>query len=534
MVKTDILILGSGIAGLTAAIKIAGANPLLKVDVLTKTRLLQESNTQYAQGGVASVWNFEKDTFDKHVADTLNAGDGLCYENVVRFVVEEGPERVKEIIDWGTRFDINETGEIDLGREGGHSENRVLHYKDITGSEIIRALIEKVRSYQNVTLRENAFAIDLITQHHLGYNVTRLTPNIECYGAYVLDKHSLEVETYLAKRIMLATGGGGQVYRATTNPVIATADGIAMAYRAKGRISNMEFVQFHPTSLFDPEGENPAFLISEAVRGFGGVLRTGNGQEFMKKYDERGSLAPRDIVARAIDNEMKRLGDECVFIDCTHLDQKKFEDHFPTITAKCRSKGLDLSRDMIPVVPACHYVCGGVQIDDVGRTSIKNLYAAGECTSSGLHGANRLASNSLLEGLVFAHRAAQVMTDNIEAQTLNEDIPEWDAKGTHEPDELVLITQSLKELKEVMSSYVGIVRSNVRLKRSMDRLWLLYRETEELYDSTTLSQQLCELRNLITMGYLITRSASMRRESRGLHYTTDYPEHQDLVQDTYL
>ena len=529
MVKTDILILGSGIAGLTAAIKIAEANPSLKVTVLTKTRLLTESNTQYAQGGVASVWDFEKDTFDKHVADTLDAGDGLCDEEVVRFVVEEGPERVKEIIEWGTRFDRDETGAHDLGREGGHSENRVLHYKDITGSEIIRALIEKVRSYDNVSLRENAFAIDLITEHHLGYNVTRLTPHITCYGAYVLDKHSLEVETYLAKRTMLATGGGGQVYRATTNPLIATADGIAMAYRAKGRISNMEFVQFHPTSLFDPEGDNPAFLISEAVRGFGGILKTSNGQEFMKKYDERGSLAPRDIVARAIDSEMKRRGDECVYIDCTHLDQDKFEEHFPTITAKCKSKGIDPSNDMIPVVPACHYVCGGVQIDQHGRTSIKNLFAAGECTSSGLHGANRLASNSLLEGLVFAHRAAEVIIQDIASQHLREDIPAWDAKGTHEPDELVLITQSLKELKEIMSSYVGIVRSNVRLKRSMDRLWLLFRETEDLYHSTTLSQQLCELRNLITMGYLITRSASMRRESRGLHFTTGF-----LVQDTYL
>lgn len=534
MTETDVLILGSGIAGLTAAIKIADANPDLQVLVLTKAGVLKESNTQYAQGGVASVWDFENDTFDKHFADTLDAGDGLCDPEVVRFVVEEGPLRIREIIDWGTRFDKDPSGALDLGREGGHSENRVLHYKDITGAEIVRALVNKVKAYDNVTLRENVFAIDLLTQHHLGYNVTRLTPNIVCYGAYALNKATLEVETYLAKRTVLATGGGGQVYKATTNPVVATGDGLAMAYRAKGRLANMEFVQFHPTSLFDPSGENPAFLVSEAVRGFGGILKTVDGREFMHRYDERKSLAPRDIVARAIDNEMKRLGDEHVVLDCTHLDQKAFESHFPNITAKCKSRGINPGKDTIPVVPACHYLCGGIHIDTMGRTSIKNLYAAGECTASGLHGANRLASNSLLEGLVFAHRVASVITNGIATQEHRSDIPNWDTKGTHEPDEMVLLTQSLKELKEIMSSYVGIVRSNVRLKRSMDRLWLLYKETDGLYHATVLSQQLCELRNLITIGYLVTRSASMRRESRGLHYTTDYPEHLDLVQDTYL
>ena len=534
MVKTDVLILGSGIAGLTAAIKIASVNPNLRVDIVTKASFARESNTQYAQGGVASVWDFEKDNFDKHVADTLDAGDGLCDPEVVRFVVEEGPERVKEIIEWGTRFDKNDGGEMELGREGGHSENRVLHYKDVTGSEIVRALIDKVSSYENVTMRENVFAIDLITQHHLGYNITRMTPNIKCFGAYTLDKKTLDVEVYLAKRTLLATGGAGQVYKATTNPVVASGDGIAMFYRAKGLISNMEFIQFHPTALFDKDGENPVFLISEAVRGFGGVLKTLDGQEFMHKYDERGSLAPRDIVARAIDSEMKRTGDEHVGLDCRALDMAAFRDHFPNIHAKCISIGIDPAVSLIPVVPACHYTCGGIHVDQFGHTSIQQLYAAGECTSSGLHGANRLASNSLLEGLVFAHRVAQVITDNIDLQEHRDDIPAWNAHGTHEPEELVLITQSLKELKEIMSSYVGIVRSDVRLKRSMDRLGLLYRETEELYNTTTLSQQLCELRNLITIGYLITRSAAMRRESRGLHYTTDHPEQLGQVQNTYM
>ena len=534
MTKTDILILGSGIAGLTAAIKIAQNHPELTVHVLTKAPVLRESNTRYAQGGVASVWDFETDTFEKHVADTLDAGDGLCDVHIVRMVVEEGPERVREIIDWGTRFDTDESGEHDLGREGGHSVNRILHYKDITGDEIMRALISKVHAFDNVTLKEDAFAIDLITQHHLGINVTRLTPGIECYGAYILDKKTLEVETYLAKRTILTTGGGGQMYRATTNPALATGDGIAMVYRAKGRITNMEFVQFHPTSLHDPDGENPVFLISEAVRGFGAVLRRANGEEFMHEYDERGSLAPRDIVARAIDSEMKKQGDECVYLDCTHLNQEKFESHFPNIKAKCAEKGIDLSTDQIPVVPACHYLCGGVQVDMNGATSISNLYAAGECTASGLHGANRLASNSLLEGLVYAHRVSDVVINGIDETQFNEAIPDWDAKGTHEPEELVLITQSLKELKEIMSSYVGIVRSNVRLRRSLDRLWLLYRETEEIYHATTLSQQLCELRNLITLGYLVARSAQMRSESRGLHFTTDYPGKQGVIQNTYL
>ena len=325
--KTDVLILGSGIAGLTCAIKIAEARPDLKVTVLTKA-VRDESNTRYAQGGIAAVWNEAIDNKDKHIADTLDAGDGLCNEAVVKMVVDEGPLRVRELIEWGARFDKEQNGNYDLGREGGHSENRILHYKDITGWEIQRTLIEKSKLYPGIEYRENCFAIDLLTQHHLGYNITRVTPGIECYGVYALDKNNLDVETHLARLTIIATGGAGQIYRATTNPVIATGDGMAMLYRAKGRISNMEFVQFHPTSLYNPAVENQAFLISEAVRGFGGVLRTKDGEEFMHKYDARKSLAPRDIVARAIDNEMKRLGDEFVYLDCRHLPLEDFRKHF--------------------------------------------------------------------------------------------------------------------------------------------------------------------------------------------------------------
>src|SRR5687767_2906446 len=531
--KTDVLIVGSGIAGLTCAIKIAEARPELKITVITKAQK-EESNTRYAQGGIAAVWNEKDDTAEKHIADTLDAGDDLCNEEVVRMVVEEGPLRVKELIEWGAQFDKEASGEYNLGREGGHTENRILHYKDITGWEIERTLVEKAATYSNITILENCYAIDLLTQHHLGYGVTRLTPDIECYGVYALDKHNLDVETHLAKITILATGGAGQIYRATTNPIIATGDGMAMIYRAKGRISNMEFVQFHPTSLYNPAVESQAFLISEAVRGFGAILRTLDGEEFMHKYDERKSLAPRDIVARAIDNEMKRLGDEFVYLDCRHLDMDQFKIHFPNIYEKCLTAGVNVATQMIPVVPACHYFCGGILVDKRGRTSINRLYAAGECTSSGLHGANRLASNSLLEGLVYGHNIAQEVTRTIQEYTYKDDIPGWNAMGTTDPKEMVLITQSWKELKDIMSSYVGIVRSDVRLQRALNRLLLLYEETEMLYNTTTLSPQLCELRNLITIAYLVSRSASMRRESRGLHYTTDYPKQLDHLEETLM
>jgi len=529
MIETDVLIIGSGIGGLTTAIKIAQARPELRIEVLTKT-IEGESNTRYAQGGVAAVWETDTDSFQKHHEDTLDAGDGLCNEAIVDIVVTEGPDRVRELIDWGARFDKKTNNDYDLGREGGHSENRILHYKDLTGWEMQRTLIAKADTIPNIVVHEHYFAVDLITQHHLGYTVTRLRKDIDCYGAYVFNKETGDIETFLAKTTVVATGGAGQVYRSTTNPVIASGDGIAMVYRAKGWTENMEFVQFHPTALYNPGGDNPVFLVSEAVRGFGGILKSREGEEFMEKYDPRKSLAPRDIVARAIDNEMKIRGEECMFLDCRHLDMEAFVAHFPTIYEKCRTIGIDPMKDMIPVVPACHYMCGGIKVDEMGRSTINRLYAVGECTCTGLHGANRLASNSLLEAMVFAHRIAIDVLGRIDNWNQQAGIPNWNATGTMDPKEMVLITQSLKELKEVMSSYVGIVRSNVRLKRALDRLELLYRETEELYNTTTISPQLCELRNLITIAYLITRSARMRRESRGLHFTTDYPDKQPFVQ----
>jgi L-aspartate oxidase len=532
--QTDLLILGSGIAGLTLAIKTAQSDPNCRITVLTKTTE-GENNTRYAQGGVAAVWDKAKDNLEKHVADTLDAGDGLCKEDIVRIVVEEGPQRVQEIIEWGARFDKeSDQKSYDLAREGGHSEHRILHYKDLTGWEMQRALMDTANDLPNIEVLEHYFALDLLTQHHLGRMVIRVTPDIECYGCYVLNLKTGKIETLLARATVLCTGGAGQVYKATTNPIIATGDGVAMTYRAKGRVENMEFMQFHPTSLYNPAGENPSFLVSEAVRGHGGILKTAEGEEFMHLYDPRLSLAPRDIVARAIDSEMKKRGTDCMYLDCRHLDKDDFVAHFPTIYEKCKQIGYDPMTHMIPVVPACHYMCGGIAVDANGQTSIGRLYAAGECSSTGLHGANRLASNSLLEAMVFAHRIHQHLDARIMGWQHASGIPDWNAEGTTEPKEMVLITQSLKELKEIMSYYVGIVRSNVRLKRALDRLFLLYEETEELYRTTAVSPQLMELRNLITIAYLITRSATHRRESRGLHFTTDYPDQLPFVEHSVL
>lgn len=532
-VQVDVLVIGAGVAGLSFVIKVAEARPDLRIMVLTKTDK-GESNTRYAQGGIAAVWDAAVDNSAKHIADTLDAGDGLCNEEVVRMVIEEGPNRVQDIIEWGTRFDKTSAGTYDLGMEGGHSENRILHYKDLTGWEIQRALNDRVAQYPNVTLHEHYFAVNLLTQHHLGRYVNKLSTDTACYGAYCMDLRTETITTILAKVTVLATGGAGQIYKSTTNPTIATGDGIAMFYRAKGRVANMEFVQFHPTALYNPTGDNPSFLISEAVRGFGAVLKTRDGAEFMQKYDERLSLAPRDIVARAIDKEMKERGEDYVLLDCTHLDYDKFVAHFPTIHAKCKSIGIDPMTTMIPVVPACHYLCGGIQVDVHGQTSIQQLYAAGEATCTGLHGANRLASNSLLEGLVYGDNISAAVLSVIDKLTLRTDIPDWDAAGTTEPSEMVLMTQSWKELKEIMSAYVGIVRTDRRLDRAMERLWILYQETEKLYNESTLSPQLCELRNLITIGYLVSKSAQIRRESRGLHFNTDHPHQYAYKIDTIL
>ncbi len=535
--QTDILVIGSGIAGLTYALKCAQALPDKKITILTKTQS-DETNTKYAQGGIAGVINFDEDSFAKHIEDTLIAGDGLCNPHVVEIVVKEGVERIKELISWGAEFDKDPDGDYKLGKEGGHSEHRILHHKDVTGKEMERALLEAIKKCSNINLISHCFVLDIITQHHLGYLVTKSTPDIACYGVYVLNLTTNKIEKITAAITMLATGGNGQVYRSTTNPAIATGDGVAMVYRAKGRIENIEFIQFHPTALYEAGVRGHSFLITEAVRGDGGILRNAKGVAFMENYDERKDLAPRDIVARAIDNEMKVNGTEFVYLDCRHMDQEKFKEHFPNIREKCMSIGIDVAKDMIPVSPAAHYSCGGVKTDEYGHSSIRNLYAAGECASTGLHGANRLASNSLLEAMVFAHRAytdtiVKVESNNFSIINENE-IPYWNAAGTTAPKEMILITQSLKEMKLLMSDYVGIVRNNERLQRANRRIDLLHEETEHLYERTEVSPQLCELRNMITVSYLIIKSAELRKESRGLHFNTDYPNKQKVLQNTVL
>lgn len=531
--QTDFLVIGSGIAGLTYALKVARQYPDRSVLVITKAQA-DETNTKYAQGGIAGVMDFENDSFEKHIEDTLIAGDGLVRRQIAEIVVKEGVDRINELISWGARFDKESDGDYKLGKEGGHSEFRILHHKDVTGKEMERAMLEEVAGYPNIEVIKHCFVVDIITQHHLGCLVTKSTPNIECYGVYVLNRETNEIQTILAKITLLATGGNGQVYRSTTNPYIATGDGIGMVYRAKGRIENMEFIQFHPTALYEPGVRGQAFLITEAVRGDGGILRNKKGEAFMERYDSRKDLAPRDIVARAIDSEMKIDGTEHVFLDTRHMPLDKFVEHFPNIYEKCKSIGIDVTKHMIPVAPAAHYSCGGIKTDEWGRTSIRNLYACGECASTGLHGANRLASNSLLEAMVFAHRSAMDAIQKINDLNFQRGIPAWNASGTTEPKEMILITQSLKELQQVMSDYVGIVRTNIRLKRALERIDLLWEETESLYQTTMLSPQLCELRNMITVGYLIVKGADFRKESRGLHFNTDYPYKSELVQNIVL
>ncbi len=525
--------IGSGIAGLTYALKVAQDCPDKTITILTKT-VIDETNTKYAQGGVAGVTDFDNDSFEKHIDDTLIAGDGLCNPKIVEIVVTEGVDRIREIINLGAHFDKDNSGEYALGKEGGHSEFRILHHKDITGKEIENTLLAAIAKKSNIHLVSHCFVVDIITQHHLGYLVTKSTPDIECFGVYVLNLEKNRIEKIISKITLFATGGNGQVYRTTTNPSIATGDGVAMTYRAKGRIENMEFIQFHPTALYEAGKSGQAFLITEAVRGDGGILRNAKGEAFMEKYDERKDLASRDIVARAIDNEMKINGTENVYLDCTKMDPEKFIHHFPNIYEKCESIGIDIARQFIPVAPAAHYSCGGIKVDEWGRSSITNLYACGECASTGLHGANRLASNSLLEAMVFAHRCYLEAVNKINFVEFNNTIPDWNAKGTTAPKEMILITQSLKELQLLMTDYVGIVRTDVRLERAMKRLDLLHNETEQLYQTTSVSPQLCELRNLITVGYLIVKEAQLRHESRGLHFNTDYPYKDELVQNIVL
>ena len=516
--KYDFLVIGSGIAGMSFALKVAGKG---RVALVCKTTL-DEANTALAQGGVASVTNLEVDDFDKHIHDTMVAGDWLSDPAAVEQVVKGAPEQIRRLVEWGVDFDKDAEGKFDLHREGGHSEFRILHHADNTGYEIQQSLIKAVRANENIDVYENHFAIEIITQHHLGRSVTRRTPDIDCYGAYVLDTTTGQVDTFLAKVTVMATGGVGAVYTTTTNPLVATGDGIAMVYRAKGTVKDMEFIQFHPTALFHP-GDRPSFLITEAMRGYGAVLRNLQGEEFMHKYDPRLSLAPRDIVARAIDSEMKLHGDDHVYLDVTHKDPEETKRHFPNIYAKCLSLGIDITKDYIPVAPAAHYLCGGIKVDLNGESSIKHLYALGECSCTGLHGGNRLASNSLIEAVVYADAASRHASEAIKHTDWRTDVPQWNDEGTRHTEEMVLITQSAKEVGQIMSAYVGIVRSNLRLDRAWNRLDILYEETERLFKSSKVSREICELRNIINVGYLIMRQAKERHESRGLHYSLDYP-----------
>lgn len=519
-VQVDFLVIGSGIAGLSFALKVANVGT---VAVITKKEKA-ESNTNYAQGGIAAVVS-QNDSFDLHIQDTLNAGVGLCHRDAVEVLVKEGPQRLQELIALGVQFTYKK-GQIDLGREGGHSRNRIVHARDRSGWEIERALLYHIATHPNITVYEDHLAIDLITEHHLGVDVATIKP-IHCWGAYALDIRENRVKTFLSKITALCTGGVGQVYLHTTNPLIATGDGVAMAYRAGAKIANMEFIQFHPTTLYN--SGSPAFLISEAVRGFGAILKTKRGEEFMHRYDERGSLAPRDIVARTIDTELKKHGDEYVLLDLCHLPAEEVKKTFPYIYETClNTYKLDITKEPIPVVPAAHYSCGGVVTDLEGRTSIQNLFACGEASMTGVHGANRLASNSLLEAVVFSHRAAQCAKELVKNPQQIPSIPPWDESGTFNAEEWVLISHNRREIQEVMWDYVGIVRSNLRLERSARRLRLIKEEVEDFYRRTKVNDGLIELRNLTTVADLIVCSALMRKESRGLHYTTDYPERDDI------
>ena len=524
-INTDVLVIGSGIGGLYFAIHMADH---AKVTIITKKES-STSNTNWAQGGIAATID-DNDSAELHIADTLEAGAGLCDEKMVTIMVEEGPRHIERLRELGVNFTTSDHDHLHLGKEGGHSRSRIVHAQDLTGKEVETALLNRINSHPNITLLEHHFAIELLTEHHLGIK----TNDICCYGAYVLDSMQRKPKKILAKITIVASGGLGHVYPYTTNPEIATGDGVAMGYRAGAEIANMEFIQFHPTALYHPKAKS--FLISEAVRGFGGILKLKNGQEFMHKYDRRQNLAPRDIVARAIDSEIKKSGEECVFLDVTHIDPEKTREHFPNIYETCLSFGIDMTKEMIPVVPAAHYSCGGILTDDKGRTTVNRLYACGESSCTGVHGANRLASNSLLEALVFAWRAYGDIREKLDQLHNSVDFPDWDDTGTVNPEEWILVSHNKLEAQQVMNDYVGIVRSDLRLQRAKRRIDFLKEETESYYKKTKITTQILELRNIIKVASLIIEGAIKRRESRGLHYTTDYPGKDDkhFLIDTVL
>ena len=511
--QSDVLVIGSGIAGLTCALECARFGT---VALLTKDRL-PESSSSYAQGGIASVWS-PQDSFESHAHDTLSAGAGLCHPAVVETVVREGPSRVRDLIALGTHFDFHgdpEDREYDLGQEGGHSQRRILHASDATGREIIRALGDAVRATPGITVREDQMALDLL--------VDRAGRAPVCWGAYVLDKATRRVHRHLARATVLCTGGAGKVYLYTSNPDVATGDGVAIGYRAGAPVANMELFQFHPTCLYHPAAKS--FLLTEALRGEGAVLRRPDGERFMARYDQRAELAPRDVVARAIDHEMKVHGFECVYLDISHRDPTWVRRRFPTVYERCLLFGFDLTKGPVPVVPAAHYSCGGLRTDLDARTGVARLYACGEVACTGLHGANRLASNSLLEALVFAHRAAQHIRDTVTRhRAAPPAIPPWDPGHAVDSDESVVVTQNWDEIRRFMWNYVGIVRSDRRLARARNRITLLQEEIRAYYWDFLLTSDLVELRNIATVAELIIACASARMESRGLHYTIDHPE----------
>jgi len=525
----DFLVIGGGVAGLDFALEVADAGSVI---LITKTEL-EESNTRYAQGGIAAVWD-RADSPEVHVQDTLSAGAGLCRREAVEVCVREGPARVAGLIERGVRFSRDGNGQYELGREGGHSLRRVLHVADHTGAAFVDVLTAAVREHPGICVLERHMAVDLITSSWLARRQGQL-PDFpdSVYGAYVLELDSGEVEVFAARVVALCTGGAGKVYLYTSNPDIASGDGIAMAWRAGAQVANMEFIQFHPTCLFHPEAKN--FLVTEAMRGEGGVLKRRDGAAFMQRYDSRGELAPRDIVARAIDAELKRTGEECAYLDMTHKKRAYLEERFPTVFSRCASLGMDISREPIPVVPAAHYFCGGVFTGLDAETSISNLFAIGETACTGLHGANRLASNSLLEGLVFGHRAAQRAREKLDCIPQPPQLPPWDHGDAVDSDELVVISHIWDEIRRFMWNYVGIVRTTRRLKRARRRVALVQEEISNYYWDFRLTGDLLELRNLATVAELVVTSALRRRESRGLHFNTDFPKSDNrFLGDTLL